>query len=122
MVKRRIILTESKLRRIIAKEVENLLRESKEIKSVTYKGQTLSIHKFEMSDPNDNEFIKSHKDVIWDIYSFGKMAIYEIFGDPDEAEEANEELDKLTKQIMEKKRKRNFNEYLEITILYIRSV
>ena len=33
--------------------------------------------------------------------------------DPDEAEEANEELDKLTKQIMEKKRKRNFNEYLE---------
>ena len=71
MVKRRIILTESKLRRIIAKEVENLLRESKEIKSVTYKGQTLSIHKFEMSDPNDNEFIKSHKDVIWDILQRG---------------------------------------------------
>ena len=33
--------------------------------------------------------------------------------DPNEAKEANETLDKLTKQIMGKKRKRNYNEYLD---------
>ena len=33
--------------------------------------------------------------------------------DPNEVKEANEALDKLTKQIMGKKRKRNCNEYLD---------
>ena len=46
-------------------------------------------------------------------YEDSKDNIKLIKEDPDETKEANEELDKLTKQIMERKRKRDFNQYLD---------
>lgn len=46
-------------------------------------------------------------------YEDSKDNVKLIKEDPDEAKEANEELDKLTKQIMGKKRKRNYGEYLD---------
>ena len=46
-------------------------------------------------------------------YEDSKDNVKLIKEDPDEAKEANEELDKLTKQITGKKRKRNYNEYLD---------
>jgi len=46
-------------------------------------------------------------------YEDSKDNIRLIKEDPNETKEANEELDKLTKQIMERKRKRDFNQYLD---------
>ena len=46
-------------------------------------------------------------------YEVSKDNVKLMKEDPNEVKEANEELDKLTKQITGKKRKRNYNEYLD---------
>lgn len=62
---------EQKIRQIVESEIRNYLKESTEIKTINYNGQTLSVRNYDISDSNDKEFILKNKEIIWDILQCG---------------------------------------------------
>ena len=71
MSKKVVQITPSELQQLIVKEVVEHLNESIEIDNISYEGKTLSIRKFDMFEPHDNEYIKSKGEIIWDILQQG---------------------------------------------------
>lgn len=60
-------MTESQLHGIIKESIEKVLYESKDIETINYLGDTLSVKNYYLSDEADSEFINVNKEVIWSI-------------------------------------------------------
>jgi hypothetical protein len=67
----KIVLKESDLRKIVRRQIKNLLKESVTLDEITYKGHLLKTENFNMKNPEDKQFISSHKNEIWDILQKG---------------------------------------------------
>jgi hypothetical protein len=68
-------MKEKVLKEIVNKTVRKIIFESIDLKNFEYQGNQLSVKSFDMSDKEDNAYIKSNVDVIWNILQEGYKKI-----------------------------------------------
>lgn len=70
-MKKILKIDKNRLDEIINQSIATVVSESKELDNTTYQGHKLEVVKYDMTNPEDAQFVKENKELIWDILQKG---------------------------------------------------